>query len=123
MISKKALILEDAAVTALDLKYILRDCGFFNSIIIDKGQKAIDFIEIELPSIALLDIKLADNISGIEVAKLLKQKNVPFIFISAFSNQKNLKLAKELNPLGIVSKPFNGDLIKMMLNNELLAKK
>ena len=52
-------------------------------------------------SFATLDIKLADNISGIEVGKILTQKGIPFVFISAFSNPENLYLAKELKPLGI----------------------
>jgi CheY-like chemotaxis protein len=38
------------------------------------------------PGVALVDINLADDISGIEVARKLKQKGIPFIFLSAFSN-------------------------------------
>jgi two-component system, NtrC family, response regulator HydG len=105
LIQKTAIIVEDLAITALDLKFILKNCGFSNTLIIHSGRKAIEFIELETPTLGLLDIKLADDISGIEVAKKLKEKNIPFIFISAFSDPINLKLAEELKPLGIIKKP------------------
>ena len=102
---KTAIIVEDIAVIALDLKFILKGCGFLDTSIIHSGKKAIDFIENKNPSLGLLDIKLADDISGIEVAKKLKEKDIPFIFISAFSDLNNLRLAEELKPLGIIKKP------------------
>jgi CheY-like chemotaxis protein len=111
-----ALIVEDQAVTAFDLKFTLKGYGFSNSVIVAKGKKAIDFIESRLPSIVLLDIKLADGISGIEVAKKLKEREIPFIFISAFSDPKNLILANELKPVGIIKKPIDKKLLENMIN-------
>lgn len=116
-----ALIVEDQGITALNLKCILKMHGYTNSIVVGKGRKAIDFLENETPSLALLDIKLTDEISGIDVAKKLQEKGIPFIFISAFSNPDNLIHAKELNPLGIIKKPFNEEILKNMLNNFIPA--
>ena len=117
MLTLTALIVEDQVITALDLKQTLKDYGYSNVTIINKGKNAIDFIENESLSVALLDIKLADEVSGIEVAKKLKQKRIPFIFISAFSNPENFKLAKELKPAGILKKPFREQSIKALLKN------
>ena len=117
MLNGTALIVEDQVITALDLKQTLKDYGYSNVTIINKGKNAIDFIENESLSVALLDIKLADEVSGIEVAKKLKQKRIPFIFISAFSNPENFKLAKELKPAGILKKPFREQSIKALLKN------
>ena len=117
LLTGTALIVEDQVITALDLKQTLKSYGYSNITIVTKGKKAIDYIETETLSIALLDIKLADNISGIDVAKKLKQKCVPFIFISAFSNPENFRLAKELRPAGIIKKPFKEQTIKTLLNN------
>ena len=112
-----ALIVEDQCITALDLKCILKLYGYSNTVVTDKGRKAIDYLANETPSLALLDIKLADDISGIDIGRKLNEKAIPFIFISAFSNPENLTLAKELNPLGIIKKPFNGQILKNVLNN------
>ncbi len=114
---KSALIVEDQGITALDLKSAFDECGFFNSTIVASGRKAIEFIKYELITIATLDIKLSDNVSGIEVAKILMIKNVPFVFVSAFSNPENLRLAKELKPLGIIEKPFNREVLKTIISN------
>ena len=117
MLTGTALIVEDQVITALDLKQTLKDYGYSNVTIINKGKNAIDFIENEPLSVALLDIKLADEVSGIDVAKKLKQKRIPFIFISAFSNPENFRLAKELKPAGILKKPFREQSIKALLKN------
>jgi two-component SAPR family response regulator len=112
-----ALIVEDQSITALDLKQTLKDHGYSKITIFSKGRNAIDFIENEPVSLALLDIKLADNISGIDVAEKLKQKKIPFIFISAFSNPENFSRAKEMNPVGIVKKPFKEQTLKVLINS------
>lgn len=117
MLSGSALIVEDQVITALDLKQTLKNYGYSSVTIVNKGKKAIDFIENKSLSVAILDIKLADDISGIDVAKKLKQKSIPFIFISAFANPENFKLAEELKPYGIVKKPFREQTLKALLKN------
>ncbi len=115
---KTALIVEDQAVAAMDIQSTLNDCGFINSIIANSGRKAITLLENKPFSFATLDIRLADNVSGIEVGKILIKKNIPFVFISAFSNPENLVLAKELNPLGIFEKPYDRDTFITMLHSK-----
>ncbi|MGA9295248.1 MAG: response regulator [Ignavibacteriaceae bacterium] len=66
---------------------------------------------------ALLDIKLADGISGLEVAKELKKEDVPFIFISGFSDKKNKQLAQDLDPIGIIEKPFDESTLQNMIKD------
>ncbi len=117
MLYGNALIVEDQSITALDLKQILMNYGYSRITIFSKGGNAINFIENEPVSIALLDIKLADNISGIDVAEKLKQKKIPFIFISAFSNPENFRLAEEMNPVGIIKKPFEEQTLKVLINS------
>ena len=113
-----ALIVEDQAIAALDLRTTLNDCGFRNSVIVNSGKKAIALVESSLFTFATLDIKLADSVSGIEVGKILNRKNIPFVFISAFSDPQNLVRAKQLHPLGILEKPFNKETLILMLKNK-----
>jgi two-component system, response regulator PdtaR len=116
---KNALIVEDKTIIALDLKYTFKKWGFENSVIFDSGEKAIEYLEDYSPTLAILDIRLADNVSGIEVAKKLKQKKIPFIFLSAFSDPVNLKSAEELNPFAIIKKPLLSDQISEVLERFL----
>ena len=117
--TRTALIVEDQAIAAMDIQSTLNDYGFQNSIIANTGRKAIALLENKSFSFATLDIKLADNISGIEVGKILIQKKIPFVFISAFSNPENLSLAQELKPLGIFEKPYDRDDLIFMIQHKL----
>lgn len=113
------LIVEDKRIIAFDLKCTIKKWGLNNSVIFGSGKKAIDYINTYSPVLAILDIRLADDISGIEVAKKLKHKNIPFIFISAFSDPNNLKLAKELNPFAILKKPLFTEQLSLIIEKFL----
>jgi two-component system, response regulator PdtaR len=112
-----ALIVDDNPIIAWDLKRILQNFGISNSLIINEGRIAIELVMLETPSIALLDINLSDGISGLEVAKELKKEDVPIIFISGFTDKKNKRLAQDLDPLGIIEKPFDESTLKNMLED------
>ncbi|MGB0167148.1 MAG: LytR/AlgR family response regulator transcription factor [Luteibaculum sp.] len=65
--------------------------------------------------LALLDIRMEDSNSGFEIAKELTLKKIPFIFISAHSDEQTLRTASKLNPIGYITKPFNKAQIKATL--------
>jgi len=111
------LIAEDQLITALELKQILHRNGYPEARIFTKGSEAIEFLADCDLLFALLDIKLADNISGLEIARRLKMKDTPFIFISAFSDPENLRRAKELNPAGIITKPLDESELELLIQN------
>ncbi len=116
-------ILEDQFITALDIKRILNDCGFSQILIFNKGEKFLDYLKKEKPLFALLDIKLADNISGIEVGRELKKENIPFIYLSAFNDFENQRMIDELQPLKTFTKPIDENSLKRFLNDlELLSQ-
>ncbi len=110
------LIAEDQLITALELKTILKRNGFPISQVFTRGAEAIRFLLIEKPLFALLDIKLADEVSGIEIGKRLKERDIPFIFISAFSDPENLRRAKDLHPAGILTKPLDEMSLEQMID-------
>ena len=112
-----ALIVEDVTIIARDLERILQNFGISNSLIINEGRIAIESSKLDTPLIVLLDINLADGISGLEVAKKLKEEDVPFIFISSFSDKKNKQLAQDLDPIGMIEKPYDESILKNMLED------
>jgi DNA-binding response OmpR family regulator len=102
---KIALVVEDQQIIARDYENFLTQRGF-DVVIFSTGSETINFLRKQTPSLVIIDINLADGISGFEIAKILKQKYVPFIFASSFEDQKNLEIAASLKPLGIFTKPF-----------------
>ncbi len=111
------LIAEDQLITALELKTILKRNGYPVSRVFTRGEEAIQFLISEKPLFALLDIKLADEVSGIEIGEKLKAKSIPFIFISAFSDPENLRRAEELRPAGILTKPLDEMSLEQLIND------
>ena len=56
--NERILIVEDEAITALDLKYSLEELGYEIVDTVDTGQDAIDTAAEKTPDVVLMDIKL-----------------------------------------------------------------
>lgn len=104
--NKKVLIVEDGIVEANNLRIILEDAGFFVSGLVDSYERAIANLNKDVPDLVLLDIFLAGPKTGIDLAKILKERDIAFIYLSANSNRETLQLAKVTEPYGFLVKPF-----------------
>ena len=104
--SKKILIVEDEFIIADVLSSILADAGYKVCGIADSVSEALEMVEEFGPEFVLVDIYLKGKLTGIDLAHRLTEKDIPFIYISANSNQKVLEAAKVTNPYGFVIKPF-----------------
>ena len=56
--------------------------------------------------LVLLDIDLGDSPSGIEIAKELKSRSIPFIYTTSYSSKELVNKALDTNPLGYLVKPI-----------------
>ena len=106
MTARKILIVEDQFIEASDLKQILeraghKVCGFAASV-----KAAIEKIRTENPEFVLIDIFLKGEETGIDLAHQLRDRNIPFIFLSANSDQATLEAARATQPYGFLVKPF-----------------
>lgn len=110
--SEKILIVEDEKIVALDLKYKLTKLGYEVIGIKATGESAIELVKNTSPDLALLDIMLDGILDGIETARILKNDySIPFIFLSALSDEDTIQRAKTAEPYGFILKPFEiGDL-------------
>ena len=61
---ERILIVEDEAITALDLKYSLEELGYKVIDTVDTGQDAIDTAAETIPDVVLMDIKLKGDMEG-----------------------------------------------------------
>ena len=104
--NRKVLIVEDQFVEANDLQLILTKKGYEVCGIARSVPIAQEIIKKEKPSLVLLDIFLKGNLTGIDLAKELRDNNTAFIYLSANSNEEILSEAKTTEPDGFLVKPF-----------------
>ncbi|KQO33939.1 hypothetical protein ASF10_17985 [Flavobacterium sp. Leaf82] len=103
---KKILIVEDQFIEAHDLQLILEKANYVVTGIARSVDQALAQIESQKPDLVFVDIMLKGSLNGIDLAKILKEKNIGFIFISANSSKSILDQAKTTQPYGFIVKPF-----------------
>jgi two-component system, NtrC family, response regulator HydG len=102
----KILIVEDQYIEASNLELVLLRAGYQVCDIARSVAAALKIIGVEKPDMVLLDIQLQGRLTGIDLAQMLSQKNIAFIFISANSRQQIFDAAKLTRPYGFLLKPF-----------------
>ena len=113
---KKILIVEDQFIEANNLQMILERADYLVCGIARSVPEALEMVENNRPDMVLLDIFLRGNLTGIDLARKLSEKNIGFVFLSANSNQKTLDEAKVTRPYGFLVKPFREKDILVMLD-------
>lgn len=113
---EKILIVEDEFIVADDLKTTLVKEGYTVCGVAASVEQALKLLETKKPDWVLLDITLDTPTSGIELGKALQRRKIPFLFISANTNQRTLEAAKATNPYGFLVKPFRERDLALMLD-------
>jgi DNA-binding NtrC family response regulator len=104
--NETVLIVEDQFVEANDLRLMLQKAGYRVTGLARSVPQALELIAQEKPSIVLLDIFLKGPLTGIDLARQLKEDNIAFVYLSANSNKDVLAAAKATYPDGFLVKPF-----------------
>ncbi len=103
----KILVVEDEAITAMDIQRRLQKCGYLVPHISDTGADAIRIAKESRPNIILMDIVLKGEMDGTKAAKeISKYCPVPIIFITAYKDEDTFNRAKLTGPYGYITKPF-----------------
>ncbi len=103
----KVLIVEDEMIISEDIAMILESQGYEVTDQATDYEDAIASIAKECPDLALLDINLAGQKTGIDVAHAINEKyNFPFIYTSSLGSSKIIEEAKATNPSAYLIKPF-----------------
>ena len=109
----KILIVEDETIIALDLKESLLGLGYSVTDTVKNYKDALHSVHINEPEIILMDINLKNSEDGISTAMAIQKiKNIPIIYLTAFSDDKTINKAIQTNPVGYLLKPFNIDELK-----------
>ncbi|MDH7460520.1 sigma-54 dependent transcriptional regulator [Chitinophagaceae bacterium 26-R-25] len=102
----KILIVEDQFIEANNLRLILTRAGYVVPPLASSFAEAIEMLDRHKPDLVLLDIYLEGTLTGIDIAKVLITRKVPFVYLSANSNRKIFLAAKATKPYGFLVKPF-----------------
>jgi DNA-binding NtrC family response regulator len=116
MMKEKILIVEDEFIVANDLKIMLIRAGYQVTGIASSVVQARKLIESNKPDWVLLDIMLKGDLTGIDLAWELIPMGLPFLYISANTNQTTLEAVKETQPYGFMVKPFRERDLMVMLD-------
>lgn len=100
-------LVEDEALIAMELDDRLKALGYEVCGRAARGETALEEIPRLGPDLVLMDIQLAGGINGIETATRLRPlRDVPVVFLTAFSDDKMIRAAIGASPFGYLVKPF-----------------
>ena len=104
----KILIVEDEPVIAENISLYLDNNDFEVSGIAYDSEDAMQQLKENTPDAVLLDINLESDTDGIDIARYIQEHyQLPFIFLTSYSDRSTLERAKQVKPSGYIVKPFN----------------
>ena len=114
-LTQRVLVVEDNPILALEIGSLVTDMGHVVCGTAANEREALELAEVERPTLALLDVRLADGDNGIEVARALRQqKALRTIFVTAFDDELLERDARHLGQ--VVRKPFTADAVKAAIS-------
>ncbi len=106
------LIVEDEILIAQDLLEILEEVGYQQVYRVSNYNKAIEILNGKSIDLVFLDINLNDSSSGIDLAHYInKHQQIPFIYITSYSDAATIADVKQTMPAGFLLKPYSKDLL------------
>lgn len=104
----RILLAEDDALIAQNIENALSYMGYEVVGPFNKGADAVKAFQTQSIDIAILDMDLADNVSGYDIAKSAQtHQRVPIIFITALVDDATRDRVKEVGAFAFLNKPFH----------------
>ncbi len=118
----KIFILEDDETIRHLLISMLQKAGYEVVGSASHGGRVREAIE-KNADVVLIDIHLNGGTSGIEAAKILKKSRIPFIYVTAATDDHTIAEAKTTDPYGYLMKPITPVALKAALEIALYRRK
>lgn len=107
MFARKILVVEDEKNLASNIRKSLQKLGYSVSEIIKSGEEAIKKVAETHPHLVLIDICLAGEIDGVQVADIIQNHfHVPVVYLTEPSEYKILHKNQLSDPFSYIVKPF-----------------
>ncbi|HME59274.1 MAG TPA: response regulator [Terracidiphilus sp.] len=109
----KILIVEDEPIVALDLHQEITQMGCEVVGVAESSDEALLAVSTCWPDLALMDIRIAGSMDGIQTARLLSSLyETPSIFLTSYSDEITISRAARAMPYGYLTKPFQSGELK-----------
>jgi PAS domain S-box-containing protein len=103
----RILIVEDDGIIAARLQSILTRLGYAVAAVVASGEEAIERAAETPPDLALLDIRLAGAMDGIQAGAQIRARwGTPLIYLTAYMDDNLLQRARVTEPYGYLVKPI-----------------
>ena len=111
----RILIVEDEMLVAMELEAILADSGFEPVGIAPDLTTAEEYFD-ETLDLALVDLNLRDGLTGPEIGKLLSEKGVTVLFLTANPRVLGDGIA---GTVGVLTKPTDSETVRVAVDYAL----
>jgi len=105
---QQVLLVEDSLIIALDAEDILRKLGADEVSTAASVEAALDLIDAEKPSLAILDINLG-HADSFPIADHQLQLRIPFVFATGYGEQA--KIPTEHRGRAVIQKPYTLEIV------------
>ncbi len=110
------LIVEDEALIALDLCFMVKDLGFKALGVASSGEESLRKAEALRPDLVLMDIKIKGDMDGIIAAgEIFSRFRIPTVYMTAYSDSQTFKRMNRPGTLGCLIKPLEPIELKRIL--------
>lgn len=100
-------VVEDEVIIARSIISIIEELGYSHCRPAISYTEAITLVNDHRPDLLLLDVNLSGKKDGIDVAEWVNDHaQIPFIFLTAFSDVQTIDRAKKVKPNAYLVKPF-----------------
>lgn len=107
------LIVEDDFIIQMFLSNVITDVGCNVMGKVSNSEDALMFVSQQTPDIILMDIGISGDKDGVETAEIINELyDLPIVFITGNSDVKTLERAVNTNPVHIIRKPIDEDMLK-----------
>ncbi|MFB0488704.1 CheY-like chemotaxis protein [Methylobacterium sp. OAE515] len=105
--SLRVLIVEDEYFVATYVADLMEDWGHKVMAMCATGEDAIEHLKRGGVELAILDIKLKGDLTGVDVAEVARTQGVTHVFLSGSGDPATRSAARATDPLAFLQKPVN----------------
>src|ERR1051325_11680309 len=108
METPQILVVEDEAITAMDMERRLIRLGYRVPAVAGSAREALLLASETHPDLVLMDIQLGGGPDGITAAEELGERlDLPVTYVTAYADDATLARARSTSPYGFLIKPFD----------------
>jgi two-component system sensor histidine kinase/response regulator len=115
------LVVDDNQINLQVVTNYLKECNYNVALALD-GRAALKILESTVIDLILMDIMMPE-LDGIETTKMIMQNDklneIPIIFLTAKTQPQDIVKGFEVGGVDYITKPFNGEELKMRVKNHL----